>query len=166
MVTGFHSDMSSEDLLALRIQQLRKRDQDLEAAAATLHRHRFKSKLLFEKRFQRLLWKENLDPGTLVIMRNSAKDKSLDRKYSPRYLGPYEVVRRTKGGSYVLKELDGAVMRQGVAAQRLLPYLSRDDARLNQLALEHDEDSQTSDTEEEEVIDDPSSPTSSESDSN
>ena len=109
MVTGFHSDMSSEDLLALRIQQLRKRDQDLEAAAATLHRHRFKSKLLFEKRFQRLLWKENLDPGTLVIMRNSAKDKSLDRKYSPRYLGPYEVVRRTKGGSYVLEELDGTI---------------------------------------------------------
>ena len=140
MVIGFHSDMKPEDLLALRIQQLQKRDQDLEAAAATLHRHRFKSKQQFEQRYRRLLWKDNFDPGSLVIVRNSAKDKSLDKKYSPRYLGPYEVVRRTKGGSYVLKELDGTIMRQGVAAIRLLPYVSRTDSRLKQLANEVDDE--------------------------
>lgn len=154
MVTGFHSNMSSEDLLALRIQQFQKRDKDLEDAAATLRRHRFKSKQQFELRYRRTLWTDDLEAGTLVIMRNSAKDKSLDKKYSPRYLGPYEVVRRTRGGSYVLKELDGAVMRQGVAAQRLLPYLSRDDTRLAQLAEDiEDEDDmiqdEASDSEEE-----------------
>ena len=44
----------------------------------------------------------------------------------PRYLGPFEVVRCTKGGSYILKEINGTVSRQGIAAFLLLPYHSRD----------------------------------------
>ena len=54
----------------------------------------------------------------------------LNRKTKPRYLGPYEVCRRTQGGSYVLKELDGTILRQGVAAFRLLPYVSRHNKKL------------------------------------
>jgi hypothetical protein len=50
----------------------------------------------------------------------------LNRKTKPRYLGPFEVDRRTKGGSYVLKEMDGANLRQAVAAFRLYSYISRD----------------------------------------
>jgi hypothetical protein len=59
-------------------------------------------------------------------VRNTRVEKELDRKTKPRYLGPFEVVRRTTGGSYVLKELDGTISKRGVAAFRLLPYHSRD----------------------------------------
>ncbi|KLO04545.1 hypothetical protein SCHPADRAFT_840483, partial [Schizopora paradoxa] len=46
-------------------------------------------------------------------------------KIKPRYLGPYIVVRQTKGESYVVRELSGAVSRRGIAAFRLIPYVRR-----------------------------------------
>ena len=52
-------------------------------------------------------------------------EKELDRKSKPRYLGPFEVVRHTQGGSYVLKEMDGTVSAQGIAAFQLIPYYFR-----------------------------------------
>lgn len=60
------------------------------------------------------------------MLRNNAVEKELDRKTKDRYIGPYEVVRRTEGGSYILKEMNGIVSRRGVAAFRLIPYISRD----------------------------------------
>ena len=63
-------------------------------------------------------------------MQNSEVEVCLNRKSKPRYLGPYEVCRRTEGGSYVLKELDGSILQQGVAAFHLLPYVSCYDKRL------------------------------------
>jgi len=53
--------------------------------------------------------KTSFKPGDLVLICNSQVEKELDRKSKPRYLGPYEVVRRTQGGSYVLKEMDGTI---------------------------------------------------------
>ena len=63
-----------------------------------------------------------IQDGDLVLVRNSRVEKELDQKTNPRYLGPFEVLRRTQGGSYILKEMDGTLSRQGVAAFRLLPY--------------------------------------------
>ena len=48
-------------------------------------------------------------------------------KTSPQYLGPYEVVKRTKKGNYVLKELNGTLLRDAIAGFRVIGYLSRDD---------------------------------------
>lgn len=44
------------------------------------------------------------------------------------------MVRKTKGGPYVLQELDGIVMRLGVAAFRLMLYIARNEPLLRQLA--------------------------------
>ena len=46
-------------------------------------------------------------------------------KTDPQYLGPYKVVRRTYGGAYKLRELDGTEMSRSIAAFRLLPYVTR-----------------------------------------
>ena len=134
LVDGFTKNMATEDLLALRIRQLEKRPEDVEAAANTLKKNRLKSKEQFEKRFLRRLVKDSYPPGTLVLVRNNTIEKSMNRKHKPRYNGPYEVVRRTTGGSYILQELDGTVWRQGIAAFRIIPYISRRDSRLPDLA--------------------------------
>jgi len=53
-------------------------------------------------------------------------DKGLQNKTKPHYFGPMVVVERTKGGSYVLGELDGSLSKLCFAAFRLIPYLARD----------------------------------------
>ena len=143
MVDGFTSGMSSSDLLALRIQQLERHPADILQAAHTLTTARFRSKAQFEKRFHRKLRRSIYQSGDLVLVRNTAIEKELNRKTKPRYLGPYEIDRHTKGGSYVLKEMDGTILRQGVAAFRLYPYLKRDSETLSSL---NDDDFSDSDS--------------------
>lgn len=133
MVDGFRSGMTTAELLALRIRQLEKRQEDLDRAAELLAQSRLRSKEQFEKRFRRRLFTEDHQEGDLVLVRNTTVEKSMNRKSKPRYLGPFEVVKRTPGGSYVLKELDGSIWSQKVAAFRILPYVLRDDNRLKEL---------------------------------
>ena len=58
-------------------------------------------------------------------MRNTAIEKSLNRKMRARYLGPLVVISRNRGGAYIVAELDGAVHDRPIAAFRLIPYLAR-----------------------------------------
>ena len=136
LVEGFQKGMSSEDLLSLRIRQLAKRDSDLEHAAEILRQSRLRSKEEFERRYARRIKKSTFQPGDLVLIRNSRVEKELNRKSKPRYLGPFEVVRRTQGGSYVVRELDGSTRSQGVAAFRMLPYYPRDGSILPRAELD------------------------------
>ena len=66
----------------------------------------------------------NAQSGSLVLIRNTAIEKSLNRKMRARYLGPYLVVSRNRGGAYILSELDGAVFDRPVAAFHVLPYFA------------------------------------------
>lgn len=104
-----------------------KRPEDLARAATAIRLSRLKGKEQFESRFSHRLKQESYEPGDLVLVRNTAIEKELNRKTKPRYLGPYEVVRRTQGGSYVVKELSGELSRAGIAAFRLLKYNPRTD---------------------------------------
>ena len=135
MLDAYHSNMTAEDLLIARIQQLQKKPEDLQHASQTLHDHRIKSKKLFEERFHARLHQDSFEPGSLVLVRNSAIELELNRKTKPRYLGPYQVVRAHDGGrSYVLAELDGTIWNKYVAAFRIIPYISRHDPRLSSLS--------------------------------
>ena len=144
MVSGFTTNMSSSELLALRIRQLERHPADVLQAAQTLKDAHFRSKAQFERRFHKKLRRSLYQPGDMVLLRNTAIEKELNKKTKPRYLGPYEVDRRTKGGSYVLKEMDGAILRQGVAAFRLYPYIERGSPILS--SLNDDEFSDNSDS--------------------
>jgi hypothetical protein len=144
MVTEFKPGMTDEDLIAARIRQLLKLPQDVEKARQTLYKSRLQSKKAFERKYARRLHKTHFEPGNLVLIRNIPMENtmSIERKTSDRYMGPYSIVRRTEGGSYILQELNGAVLKQAVAAFRLIPYISR--SELNDLS-EDPEDSQDSD---------------------
>ena len=72
----------------------------------------------------------------------------MNRKSKPRYLGPYQVCRQSRNGAYILQELDGSVLRQKVAAFRIIPYISRQDqALLRELGREEREDEEEDDEE-------------------
>ena len=53
------------------------------------------------------------------------KELNLSHKMKPRYHGPFVAHRRTKGGSYVLEDINGVFISQEVAAIRFYPYLAR-----------------------------------------
>ena len=61
----------------------------------------------------------------MVLLRNTAIEKSLNKKTRRRFLGPYVVVSRNRGGAYVLAELDGTVFDRPVAAFRVHPFFAR-----------------------------------------
>jgi len=138
LVHGFQSGMTTEELLALRIRQLEKRPDDIAQAAATLRQSRLRSKEHFEELFKRRITTHIFKSGDLVLVRNSKIEKELNKKSKPRYLGPYQIVRQTQGGSYVLQELDGAISRRGVARFRLIPYIPRDGKELERIVLDKD----------------------------
>jgi transposase InsO family protein len=134
MIEEYRAGLTTEELLTLRVRQLSKKPADIRRAARMLKKHRFASKEQFEKRYAKLLTREDYEPGELVLMRNSAIESSLDRKAKARYLGPFIVERRTETGAYVLQELDGTTLASHVAAYRLGPYIARDQKTLARLA--------------------------------
>ena len=165
LVEGFTSGLSTSDLLALRIRQLQKRPEDIRKAAATLKKARIRSKLQFEKRFSRRLQKKFYNPGDLVLVRNSRIEASLvGMKTEPRYLGPYEVVRRTQRGAYVLQELDGAVHEEHYAAFRLLSYIKRESPRFYEILEDSDTSASSASSNESDSPEDPIEDSNEESD--
>ena len=121
----FTSKMSRAQLIAARARALQRRPEDLERVHDAVIRGRFKSIQDFEKHFAGSTKNYNFAPGALVLVRNSQIENELNRKTKPKYLGPMAVVRRTKGGSYVLAELNGAISKLRYAAFRVIPYHAR-----------------------------------------
>ena len=131
MISAYKERMSTKALLAARMRHLAKKPEDIEKAAQTLKKHRLKSKEVFEQRFQTRLRQDLFNVGDLVLVRNTAIEKELNRKTKPRYLGPYKVQRvNPQGLSYILAELDDTIWNKNVAAFRVIPYISRKDPRL------------------------------------
>lgn len=127
MVTDFKPGMSDIELLAARTRQLLKLPGDVQRAASILKKSRFQSKEAFERKFGRRMIEKEFLPGEPVLLRNNQLEDtvSIARKVDNRYMGPYQVVRQTRGGSYILAEMDGTPLRTTVAAFRLIPYVRR-----------------------------------------
>ena len=147
MVTDFKPGMTDEELLKARTRQLLRLPQDVEKARKTLHQSRIRSKQAFEKKYSRRLQKSTYEPGTLVLIRNVPVENtmSIERKTTHRYIGPYSIVRQTQGGSYILQELNGTLLRHTVAGFRLIPYIRRQELdRLGPGPNSEEEDSEES----------------------
>ena len=124
LVEGFQQNLPSQDLLALRIQQIEYWDEDMANAMQILRNSQLKSKCQFERWFEAQLAHGRYAPGDLILVRNTAIEKELNRKTKPRYLGPYKVIRQTLGENYVVEELDGATLARPMAAFRVVPYIT------------------------------------------
>jgi len=114
--------MSTEDLITLRAKMLLKRPQDLARVCEKVLKARWDSVKQLERDLGHRIKEFNFQPGNLVLVRNSRFDKGLMNKTKPHFLRPMVVIRKTKGGSYILGELDGALSKLRFA----VPYLPRD----------------------------------------
>ncbi|CDO72748.1 hypothetical protein BN946_scf184990.g31 [Trametes cinnabarina] len=117
--------LERSQLIARRAIKLQKRHDQLSLLKSRVYRARIEAAKKFERDHPATIRDFDFKPGSLVLMRHTQIEKSLNRKMRPRYTGPLVVVSRNRGGAYVLCELDGSVLHRAIAAFRLVPYLPR-----------------------------------------
>lgn len=118
--------MPHEDLVAERARLLARKEKDVKRAEERIAQSRWKSAARWNLEHKATLDDSEHAPGTLVLIRNSAIEKELNRKHKARWLGPMVVVKRTTGGAYICSELSGAISRLRFAAFRVKKFVSRD----------------------------------------
>jgi hypothetical protein len=117
--------LSTTDLIARRAIALQKRQGDLARLKSRVHEARNRAAIRFEREHAATIRDFNFKRSELVLIRNTAIEKALNRKMRPRYLGPMIIVARNKGGAYIICDLDGTLAHAPVAAFRVVPYLAR-----------------------------------------
>ena len=115
--------MEREDLLAARIRQLERREDDLRIAKLRIWESREQNREYFN-RTNRIRLKP-LKPGDLVIVYDESLRKQWSRKFDNRWLGPYRIKEVFDNGSYALTELDGTELSVRMAGKRVKLFKRR-----------------------------------------
>jgi len=131
--------ISTTDLIIRCTIALQKHSDDLSRIYSKVYQARRDAARCFERTYPRNMKDFDFKRGDLVLLRNSAIEKSLNRKMCPRYTGPLVVLACNFGGAYILAELDGSVFHRPIAAFRLLPYFARKKIAVPSALLDIDE---------------------------
>jgi hypothetical protein len=109
-----------------------------------IHEKVLEARILAARRFERehgtIIKDIQFTKGALVLARNTAIEKALNKKMKPRYVGPLVIITRNRGGAYVLCELNRSVLDRPVAVFRLVPYFAWTKVELPNDALDTEEE--------------------------
>ena len=123
----WHSVASTEDLLALRMQQILRRDKKLVLTLEQQKRVRQRAVDDFNRKHEHYLSSGSFIIGTWVLLHETWLDSQMGNKGALRWAGPYIVHRQLHDTTYQLRELDGTVMRGSIAANRLKVFYYREE---------------------------------------
>ena len=125
-VLPWQDGLSREELLALRIRQLERRPEDIEAVKERLKSARLKNKDYFDKRHR--LRSKAIQEGDWVLVYDSSLDNqhTTMRKFSKRWFGPYVVEGVHENATYSLSELDGTKVKVPIAGKRIKVFKKRE----------------------------------------
>jgi hypothetical protein len=116
--------MSTTNLISHHAIALQKCSANVNNLYSKVYQARLKAARWFEQDHLHTLKDFDFQRGSLVLMRNTQIEKSLNKKMRARYIGPLIVVLHNYGSAYILAELNGTVLYRPIAAFRLLPYFA------------------------------------------
>ena len=111
--------LSSTNLIAWRTITLQKCWSHPAALASNVY-----AAVRFEQEHATTIIKYDFKLGDLVLIRNTAIEKSLNCKMCVRYLGPLTIISQNRGGAYIVSELNSSVFDRPIAAFQVIPYFA------------------------------------------
>ena len=103
---------------------LQKRQEDLDCLRDQVHRERNCAALRFECDHATIICNFNFNKGNLVLIRNTAIEKALNKKMQPRYFGPMVIVSCNHGSAYIICDLNGTLAHALIAAFQIILYFA------------------------------------------
>ena len=120
-----NSPLSTTNLITTRAVALQKQHTHLAKLASDVYSAHIKAMIRFKQEHSSTITDYNFKLSDLVLIRNTAIEKSLNRKMRARYIGPLIVISQNKGSVYIISELNGSVFDRLIAAFHVIPYFVR-----------------------------------------
>jgi hypothetical protein len=128
-VLDWHTVHSTEDLIAIRIQQILRRDKRLVKVHENQRRNRERAVHDFNKKYAKVLVDNDFEVGTWVLVHETWLDTQMGNKGALRWSGPFiiheRIMHEGKLKAYRVRELDGNVRRGAVAFDRIKIFYYR-----------------------------------------
>lgn len=121
--------VSEEELIGMRARALAKHRVHIEQMWERINKDKLKQLLAYERDFRTVIKDYKFQPGDLVLVRNTAIEKLLDKKKWSQDTGLMIVVRVNKGGSYIVAEMTGLQQYGNRNVQGLEWYLIMPDEK-------------------------------------
>lgn len=122
--------MDTADLVGLRARALAKHTYHVDEMRERVHKFKETEAYKYAEKYKHVIKDYKFEPGNLVLVRNTAIEDSMNRRNKERWEGPMIVVRRTKGGSYIICGMNGAVLQGKVGRFRVSPFHQRHEITL------------------------------------